>query len=125
MSSDVRKVLFGFSQAIGFGEVLISDQPDFAAAIAKLSQHSILKAESVLAWPAPDRLAIRELLKAWLVVLEMANITGNPVKFPASFLDGCSSTRLGAKVVAEILERNVQLQEIARRTMQSRSDRPN
>jgi hypothetical protein len=125
MNEDVSKVLFGFAQAIGFGEAPTADQPDFAAAITRISQHGTLKAESVLAWPASDRLAVRELVKAWLVTLEVAHITGNPVNFPPSFLDGCSSTRLGEKVVAEILTRNAQLQEIARGRTQSHPDRRN
>ena len=112
MSNDVVAVLFGFLQAIGFAQAPVAAPPDFEAAITRLSHHRTLRAETVLTWPATDRLALTELLKAWLIVLQTAQITGAAVTFPQTFLEGCSSSRLGPKIVAEILARSAQLRGI-------------
>lgn len=120
MSNDLEAILFGFLQASFFGELPKADAPDFDDALARLSSFRTLQAKTVSTWPAASRLALKELLTDWIMVIHLSDeSSGNGFAVPASWLAGASSTRLSEPIVAEILERSDDLQRHYRRRSQA------
>ena len=118
---DFQRVLFGFLQAVFFGETAPDVEPDFEDALERLSQHKTLKASSAVLWPAASREALKSLISNWLMVLEISADDPKHVSH-LPFILGSSSTQLNERTVSEILYRSDDLRELHRRIQQARSD---
>jgi hypothetical protein len=118
MADDLKAILFGFLQASFFGEMPKGVTPDFSDAVARLREHQTLQARTVTTWPAASRLALKELLTNWIIVLHLAEDSDDGYPIPTSWLSGASSTRLSAPIVTEILAWSDDLQLLYQRRSQ-------
>ena len=124
MSTDVDAILFGFMQALSFGDPKTDALPDFAAAFGELERYRTLKIESAINWPKPAKAALLELLKAWIIVDRLNFETDVPMAYPPGFCDGSSSTRLAEPFLDYIFERSSDLQSLDARLKRALQDQP-
>jgi hypothetical protein len=119
MENDLEAILFGFVQATFSGSpVAETTVPNFDDALERLGQFRTVRAETVLTWPGASRLALKELLTDWIIVIRLAEEIGEGYYVPAAYLAGASSTRLPETIVSEILHRSDALIEQYQRRQQ-------
>jgi len=123
MSEGVDAILYGFLQALRFGETRNDSEPDFPAALEAMRAHKTLRVETALTWTPAARSALAELLTQWLIVERLMMEAGTPLPYPATFCVGSSSTRLGEPFLVYIAERSNDLQSLARRSAQVKRER--
>lgn len=90
-------------------------EPDFDAARALMREHRTLKAESVALWPAATRSGLGELLTQLLIVMEFDELMGGTGHPNQRLAEGTSASRLGAPLLAYILQRSDDLEALYRR----------
>jgi hypothetical protein len=90
-------------------------EPDFDAARALMREHRTLRADSVALWPAATRSGLGELLKHLLIVMEFDRVTGGTGHPDPRLAEGTSASRLGAPLLAYILQRADDLESLYRR----------
>jgi hypothetical protein len=123
MTDDIETILFGFLQAAFFATTPSNPAPDFGDAIERLLRHRTLRVDSFLSWPEPARIALKEMLKSWLIVERLHLERGQPLPYPPGFASGSSSTRLGEPFIAYILERADSLLSLYQDRQQTEQDR--
>ena len=122
-TEDIQAALYAFLLAAFGGETGSDADPAWDDAARLLAAHRTLRADTVAIWPPATKQAVREILGAWLIVLEIDRRTEPGAPWPGDFLAGTTTTRLGEPALAYIQEKLPDLVLIARRERQARQDR--